>query len=126
MPYFELSKPENIENPEAFSKLLYKLEILLPTDTAQEVDYFTSLFKRMMLLFTKPFHSDHFDFSDAVFWDDISNLAKDFSDEQQLRKMNGNRGSKHFIYVNRTFFGLYHLLHDLKARVATSNYIQFV
>ena len=125
-PYFELSKVENIENPEAFSRLLYELEILLPTDTKEEITFFTGLFKRMMRLFTKPFHTDTFDFSDEAFWEDISNLAKDFSDEQQLRKMNGNRGSKHFIYVNRTFFGLYHLLHDLKSSVVTYNYIQFV
>ena len=126
VPYFELSKPENIENPEAFSRLLYELEILLPSDSEKEITFFTGLFKRMMRLFTKPFHSDSFDFSDEAFWDDISNLAKDFSDEQQLRQMNGNRGSKHFIYVNRTFFGLYHLLHDLNAKVTTYNYIQFV
>lgn len=125
-PYFELSKPENIENPEAFNNLLHELEILLPTDSPKEIQFFEGLFKRMMRLFTKPFHAETFDFSDAAFWDAITSLAQDFSDEQQLRKMNGNRGSKHFIYVNRTFFGLYHLLHDLKATVKTYNYMQFV
>jgi hypothetical protein len=40
--------------------------------------------------------------------------------------MNGNRGSKHFLYINRTFFGLYNLLHDLKARVQTMEYVKYL
>ena len=41
-------------------------------------------------------------------------MGERFSKDSQLRKMNGNRGSKHFIYMNRTF-GLYNLMFDLKA-----------
>jgi hypothetical protein len=39
--------------------------------------------------------------------------------------MNGNRGSKHFIYMNRTFFGLYNLLFDLKAEIKVHNYQKY-
>ena len=39
----------------------------------------------------------------------------------ELRKFNGNRGSKHFIYINRTFFGLYSLMFDLKASAVKIN-----
>ena len=42
-------------------------------------------------------------------------MAKEFAQKTELRKYNGNRGSKHFIYVNRTFFGLYNLMHTLRA-----------
>ena len=38
--------------------------------------------------------------------------------------MNGNRGSKHFIYINRTFFGLYNLMFDLKAKDIKINNFQ--
>ncbi|MDB2633666.1 AarF/ABC1/UbiB kinase family protein, partial [Flavobacteriaceae bacterium] len=45
------------------------------------------------------------------------------SKSTELRKMNGNRGSKHFIYINRTFFGLYNLMFDLKAnKIKINNY----
>jgi hypothetical protein len=38
--------------------------------------------------------------------------------------MNGNRGSRHFIYMNRTFFGLFNLLHMLKAdSIVINNYL---
>ena len=76
IPYFELSKKENIEDQESFVKLLTDLEILLDTDTEEETTYFLALFQKIMRLFTKPFHDQHFDFSDAVFWDAISNLSK--------------------------------------------------
>ena len=126
IPYFELSKKENIEDQESFVKLLTDLEILLNTDTEEETKYFLALFHKMMRLFTKPFHDQHFDFSDAVFWDAISNLSKDFTEDSQLRQMNGNRGSKHFIYINRTFFGLYHLLHDLEAQIETESFRKYL
>ena len=69
-----------------------------------------------MNLFTLPFHKSSFDFSSIKFWEGITNLSKDLAVDSQLRKMNGNRGSKHFIYINRTFFGLYNLMFDLKAK----------
>ena len=125
-PYFELSNKENIEDVSKFDKLLRELEIILPTDSEEEVHYFTELFQRMMRLFTLPFHDKSFDFSSAKFWEDISHLSRDFAGDSQLRKMNGNRGSKHFIYINRTFFGLYHLLHDLKAEIQTEDFKKYL
>ncbi len=126
VPYFELSKKENIEDIESFKKLLGVLEILLDTDTPEEKAYFIKLFQKMMRLFTLPFHEEHFDFSDPDFWNSISNLSKEFTEDTQLRQMNGNRGSKHFIYMNRTFFGLYHLLHDLKAQISTESFRRYL
>ncbi|WP_224483336.1 ABC1 kinase family protein [Robertkochia aurantiaca] len=125
-PYFELAKRENLENDEVFHKKLYELEILTKTDSDEELKFFTALFKEMLGIFTLPFHSDHFDFSSDDFWGRIADLSERYSKDQQIRKMNGNRGSKHFLYMNRTFFGLYNLLYDLKARVDTDNYKKYL
>jgi predicted unusual protein kinase regulating ubiquinone biosynthesis (AarF/ABC1/UbiB family) len=125
-PYFELSKKENIEDLKQFKQLLKSLEILIDSDTLAETEYFTYLFQKMMKLFTLPFHDTHFDFSNIEFWDSISNLSKEFTADSKLRQMNGNRGSKHFIYMNRTFFGLYHLLYDLEAKVETEAYKKYL
>jgi hypothetical protein len=46
----------------------------------------------MILLFTKPFQSETFDFSDEVFFENIV-LGERFAKDPNLRKMNGNRGS---------------------------------
>jgi hypothetical protein len=53
-------------------------------------------------------------------------MAEFFSQDQTIRKMNANRGSKHFLYMNRTFFGLYSLLYDLKADVDTKAYLKYL
>lgn len=126
VPYFELAKPENINNDEVFMEKLYELEILTPTDSEEELRFFTALFKEMLTIFTSPFHKETFDFGDEDFWTKIANLSERYSKDEQIRKMNGNRGSKHFLYINRTFFGLYNLLHDLKAKVEVNAYRQFL
>jgi len=126
IPYFELAQPEIIDNPVIFKEKLYELEILRHDDSSREIEYFSALFLQVLKLFTKPFQTDSFDFSDEKFFKEMAQLSEDFSKDSQLRKMNGNRGSKHFLYINRTFFGLYSLLHDLKARINTINYKEYM
>lgn len=109
IPYFELARPEIIDNPVIFKEKLYELEILRHDDSSREIEYFSALFLQVLKLFTKPFQTDSFDFSDEKFFKEMAQLSEDFSKDSQLRKMNGNRGSKHFLYINRTFFGLYSL-----------------
>ena len=125
-PYFELAKKENLENDQYFADTLYKLEILTENDSAEERRFFTDLFREMLSLFTSPFNQEEFDFSDPVFWSEIASLSEKFANDQNIRKMNGNRGSKHFLYINRTFFGLYHLLHDLKAKVEINSFKKYM
>ena len=94
---------------------MYELEILRTDDTSEEIEFFTEMFHEMLTLFTQPLQQEIFDFSNSDFFGRISDLGEKYSKNTQLRKMNGNRGSKHFIYMNRTFFGLYNLMFDLKA-----------
>ncbi|MGY6650186.1 ABC1 kinase family protein [Wenyingzhuangia sp. IMCC45574] len=126
VPYFELSNPEVIDNKDIFQQKLYELEILTPNDNNKEIVYFTALFHELLSLFTQPFHGEVFDFSDATFFGKIAELSERFNDNKELKNMNGNRGSKHFIYINRTFFGLYNLMHDLKAKdIIINNYLKY-
>jgi hypothetical protein len=123
IPYFELAKKENIENPDYFEKKLYELEILREDDSPEEIVFFKKLFHEMLTLFTQPFHQNEFDFSDPTFFEQIADLGSKYAKSSELKEMNGNRGSKHFIYINRTFFGLYNLMFDLKAtNVKINNY----
>ena len=126
VPYFELADLKVINNPKLFNEKLYELEILRSDDSKAEIIYFTKLFYDLLSLFTKPFQSDYFDFSDKEFFGQIAEMGENFANDTQLRKMNGNRGSKHFLYINRTFFGLYNLLHDLKARVNTKTFEKYI
>lgn len=125
-PYFDLAKPENINNPEIFLEKMYALEILKAEDSPEETKFFSELFYEMLSLFTKPFHSETFDFSDEDFFGKIADLSNKYSKDTEIRKMNGNRGSKHFLYINRTFFGLYNLMNDLGAKVSINNYKKYI
>jgi hypothetical protein len=44
-------------------------------------------------------------------------MGENISKDKSIRKMNNARGSRDAIYVMRTFFGLYNLLHQLNANV---------
>ncbi|WP_165732954.1 AarF/ABC1/UbiB kinase family protein [Polaribacter sp. 20A6] len=116
VPYFELAQKDNIANPVFFEEKLFQLEILREDDSNEELLFFRAMFHEMLSLFTQPFHQETFDFSDEVFFGKLSDLGAKYAKSTELKDMNGNRGSKHFIYINRTFFGLYNLMHDLKAK----------
>ncbi len=125
IPYFELINKEVIDNKQLFSEKLFELEILRADDSVEEMEYFTQMFYDLLSLFTKPFQTKTFDFSDEEFFGNIAQLGERFAKDTNLRKMNGNRGSKHFIYMNRTFFGLYNLMFDLKAKIVVNEYQKY-
>ena len=125
IPYFKLINKEIIDNKQLFKNKLFELEILRTDDSNEEIEYFTQMFYDLLSLFTKPFQSETFDFSDELFFENIAQLGERFANDTNLRKMNGNRGSKHFIYMNRTFFGLYNLMFDLKAKIVVNHYTNY-
>ncbi|KQO33023.1 ABC transporter [Flavobacterium sp. Leaf82] len=125
VPYFELINKNVITDKALFNQKLFELEILRPDDSPSEIEYFTEMFHDLLSLFTKPFQNETFDFADETFFDSIAKLGERFSNDTNLKKMNGNRGSKHFIYMNRTFFGLYNLMFDLKAKIKVTNYLKY-
>jgi predicted unusual protein kinase regulating ubiquinone biosynthesis (AarF/ABC1/UbiB family) len=108
---------------ERFKKVLFELEFLLPEDTEEETETFFKLFKEMIPLFSLPFRSGEFDFETSGFMDQINAISTRLSTDKKLRKLNTARGSKHLLYVNRTNFGLFAIIDDLKAKI-TNNFNQ--
>ena len=121
IPYFELAEKSVMDNPKLFIKKLYELEILTAEDTPEETAFFKNMFYDLLSVFTLPFQKAVFDFSNSDFFTKIGDLAERYSQNTELRKFNNSRGSKHFIYMNRTFFGLYNLMFDLKANAVKIN-----
>lgn len=117
--YFEVLDIEVLQDQERYLDLMTRLEILLPTDSDAERAYFAGMFHEMISLVLRPFYADNFDFGDKEFFAHLAHLGEKFSKEALKSKYNPNRGSTHFIYVNRTFFGLYQLLHMLAANIDT-------
>jgi hypothetical protein len=125
-PYFEVSTPKALSDSSYFKDKLYELEILKPTDTPSEIDFFTKMFHELLSVFTEPIHKEEFDFANPEFSEKIAILSEKFANDKGLRKMNGNRGSKHFIYVNRTFFGLYNLMFEIKAKIKVNDFEKYL
>lgn len=123
LPYFQLATSENLHSPVEFKKKLYDLEILTKKDSDREIEFFSKIFYELLEVFTRPFNSDVFDFSDEKFFSDMAEIGQRYAKMSEIRELNVNRGSKHFIYMNRTFFGLYNMMHDLKAKhIIINNY----
>ena len=126
-PYFELSVRENLENKAFFDQKLLELEIIREDDSPQEKEFFTQIFYELLYLFTTPFQKENFDFSDNTFFEAIADLGQKYAKNTQMKGRNANRGSKHFIYMNRTFFGLYSLMHDINSKnIKINNYKNFI
>ncbi len=123
-PYFELADVNTLNNSELFEEKLYQLEILREDDSEKDKVFFKAMFHELLSLFSLPMQSETFDFSNSEFFESIAALGEKYSKNTELRKVNGNRGSKHFIYINRTFFGLYNLMFDLKAKDILINSFQ--
>ena len=125
-PYFELANETAINDLDFFAHKITELEILRSDDSPEARKYIINLFHDMLSVFTYPFHGETFDFSNEAFWGRIAGMSDRLANDKYLRKLNGNRGSRHFLYINRTFFGLYNLMHDLKAEIVVDNYKRYI
>lgn len=124
-PYFDLVNAETLADETLYLPKMYELEMLHESDSPADIKFFKEIFHELLLVFTQPLQYETFDFADPKFMDDVARLSEQLANDKTLRKMSGNRGSKHFIYVNRTFFGLYSLLSDLKATVNINEYQKY-
>lgn len=95
------------------------LEMIHPSDTEKEIEFFSGLFQKMIDMLTLPFTREEFDFGDESYFTAIYEYMDHVSNLKEVRESKVARGSRHSLYVNRTYFGLYSILSDLKARVKT-------
>lgn len=121
-PYSQLQDPSILNQEDQFSAILEQLDVLRPKDSAKQRAYFYNIFHELLTLALTPYHQDTFDFGNNDFFAEMSALGERMSRESLTSEFKPNRGSKHFIYTNRTFFGLYNLLHLLKAEVNTTTH----
>lgn len=118
-PFFGLVYKDAMKDKVATIKAFRQLEMILPDDTPQQVEFYHKAYKDMISLFGKPYTAPEFDFSKDDFFDKLYEYGEKISRMPEFKQA---RGAKHFIYINRTNFGLYTILHDLKATVRTDTY----
>ncbi len=117
--YFQLLDPSLLDSATRLEKAFYDLRFIYPDDTAKEKTFFTDIFSQLVLLLSRPFRSSSFDFSDKAYFESIFAFGEEIAGMKELRKSKKARGIKDALYINRTYFGLYNILHDLKAKVDT-------
>ncbi|MDZ7608121.1 MAG: AarF/ABC1/UbiB kinase family protein [Cyclobacteriaceae bacterium] len=120
--YFRIHDRDFATDPSKFEEWLYDLSFLNTSDTPKEKVLFQGLFREMVDLLGKPFHSDEFDFSDGDFFKKIYDLSERITSSKEVKNANAARGAKDGLYINRTYFGLYYILNKLEARIITKSY----
>ncbi len=117
--YFSLIDRNIYKDEKKVMEIYNALEMIHPTDTQAELDFFFPLFKTMIDMLTQPFTVDNFDFGEETYFTGIYQYVDYVSNLKEVRDSVKARGSRHSLYINRTYYGLYHILFDLKAQVKT-------
>ncbi|KAA3436809.1 ABC1 kinase family protein [Rufibacter hautae] len=118
--YFSLLKRNAHLNEAELDQIFFQLDFLSDLDSPEEQAYFKGVFKEMMLLLGQPFHTETFDFADDAYFNQIYALGDRVSRDKMFRNSRQARGSRHGLFVNRTYFGLYSLLNQLRAKINTT------
>jgi len=115
--YFKLLDRSVLRNAKEKEELFYQLRFIYPDDTAKDKAFFMELFGKLVELLSRPFETDHFDFSDKAYFETLYKFGEELTAMKELRESKKARGVKDAVYINRTYFGLYTILHDLGAKV---------
>lgn len=118
--YFQLLDPSILQDKARLERAFYELKFIYTDDTVAERTFFIDIFSKLVALLSKPFKTPVFDFSDKAYFDSIYAFGEEVSAMKELRKSKKARGVKDALYINRTYFGLYNILHDLKVTINTS------
>lgn len=118
-PFFSLTSTDLFEDKAATIKAFRELEMILPNDDEAQIEFYYKWYKEMISLFAKPYVTNTFDFSEEGFFNDLYQYGEKITKMPEFKQA---RGVKHFIYINRTNFGLYNILHELKATVKTDTF----
>lgn len=117
--YFALINPNIWKDESKMQHIFRELEFILEEDSPELQIFFSDLFKKMVEILGRPFASDTFDFGEDGYVEEVYSFFEYVSKVDELKNANAARGSQHGLYINRTYFGLYTILNDLKAKVTT-------
>jgi predicted unusual protein kinase regulating ubiquinone biosynthesis (AarF/ABC1/UbiB family) len=118
-PFFALVAPGLMNDKGATIKAFRQLQMIFPDDDKKKIEFYYKWYKEMVSLFSLPYRGKTFDFSELKFFEDLYAYGEKITRMPEFKQP---RGVKHFIYVNRTNFGLYTLLNELNATVRTDTF----
>jgi predicted unusual protein kinase regulating ubiquinone biosynthesis (AarF/ABC1/UbiB family) len=119
VPFFSLISADVLKDKKKTIEAFRKLEMIQPDDSDSQIEFYYTAYREMIELFARPYTSKRFDFSKPEFFEQLYSYGEKISGMAEFKQA---RGVKHFIYVNRTNFGLYTILHELNAVVNTDTF----
>lgn len=114
-----LLAPETIADESRLTALLTQAGVLRATDAPAMQALYLRTMQVSLELVGRPFRQARFDFGDPTYMAALYALGDDLMADPELRKQREPRGSEHFIYLNRTYVGLFALLTELGAVIET-------
>ncbi len=114
-----LLAPETYADETRLRALLLEANVLRASDPAPLQALYLRTLCASLELVGRPFRQAVFDFGDPAYMAALYALGDDLMADPELRRQREPRGSAHFIYLNRTYVGLFALLTELKAEVRT-------
>jgi predicted unusual protein kinase regulating ubiquinone biosynthesis (AarF/ABC1/UbiB family) len=117
--YYRLLDADILTDKKKRDFVFEQLRFVYPTDTPKEREFFMGIFTKLVELLARPFRSENFDFANDDYFNELFSFGETLANMKELRESKKARGVGEAIYINRTYFGLYNILHDLKATVKT-------
>ncbi len=123
--YFQLLDKDILNDPKRLDKVFHDLRFIYKEDTVEDKKFFKEVFMHLVELLGRPFRSPRFDFSEKSYFESLYKFGEEIGNMKAFRESKKARGVKDALYINRTYYGLYNLLHELKAEVDTTSYVDF-
>ncbi len=122
--YFQLLHPDILQNEEKKLRVFKELRFIYDDDTDEDKHFFIQTFSKLVELLGRPFRTPRFDFSDSEYFRQLYQFGEEIGKMKEFRESKKARGVKDALYINRTYYGLYNLLNELKASIDTTSYVK--
>ena len=119
--YFQLMDRNILEDEKRKMALFARLRFIYPDDTPEQKKLFVDVFTALVEMLSRTFRTEEFDFADKSYFEELYGFGEKISAMKEFRDSKKARGVRDAVYLNRTYFGLYTILHDLKAKIKTRN-----
>ncbi len=116
--YFDLARNETLGDKSKVDHYFKELEITREEDTEKSREIVTGMFLNLIELLSEPFNHSEFDFGNNAYFAKIYEAGELIQKDPVFSKYQA-RGTRHFVYFNRTFFGLYNILNAMKSKINT-------
>ena len=118
--YFQLINPDTLLDGKLTEGIFQNLGFLVPQDTPTERKFYSELFVQMIEMLGQPFTTDTFDFGDDAYFNKVYAFAQELTKVEELRSSKVVRANRDGLYINRTYYGLYAMLNELKANIVVT------